>query len=88
MIFTEEEACNRWCPHARQLGQAGGAWISGFNRIDRGDIPACIATSCMAWRWYDPAQPLRDIDLVTSDVVDLQPRRGYCGLSGRPEHGD
>ena len=89
MLVTVDDAVQRWCPHARQLDihQSPSATsklvISGYNRVDGGNIPSCIASSCMAWRFYDP--PLvRDIDLVTSDVVEVKPRRGYCGLSGKP----
>ncbi len=32
----------------------------------------CDASKCMAWRWHD-------------DGSDEQPRRGYCGLAGKPE---
>lgn len=92
MIFSENEAVRRWCPHSRSLSMQSddkiGVLISGYNQHDGGDMHACISTACMAWRWYDPPPGPLDIDLVTSDVVDLPPRRGYCGLSGRPEHGD
>lgn len=88
MLLTEEEAKKRWCPLSRQIAiTQQNAITPAFNRIPQGDIPACIATSCMSWRWYDPKQ-IRDIDLVTSDVVDLKPRRGYCGAFGHPEHED
>jgi hypothetical protein len=32
---------------------------------------ACHGSACVAWRWYD-------------DGSDEQPRRGYCGLAGKP----
>lgn len=32
----------------------------------------CKASGCAAWRWYDGGS-------------DEQPRRGYCGLAGKPE---
>lgn len=92
MFVTEEQAVGKWCPHARQLDfhkNAGNinTLISGYNRVDGGNIPSCIASSCMSWRWSTPKQ-LRDIDLVTSEVEETGPRRGYCGLSGKPEYGD
>lgn len=91
MIVTEQEAMQRWCPFGRQFdvyqvpGTLGGSPMltPAFNRKPHGDIPACIASSCMAWRWLDP-KGLREIDMVTEDVVDEAPRRGYCGLSGIP----
>jgi hypothetical protein len=65
-----------------------GRLVTGYNRDHpSGNIPACIASHCMAWRLAEPKQ-LKDIDLVTSDVVNLPPRLGYCGLAGKPDHGD
>lgn len=96
MYLTEEEARQRWCPYGhqatlfREYDNRGGyndAAIGGVNRVPQGDVPACLASQCMAWRFATP-KPLRDIDLVTSDVVDQEPRRGYCGAFGTPAHGD
>jgi hypothetical protein len=91
-FITEDQAKNRWCPHARELAvhkDAGnvGRLISGYNRLNGGNVPACLGSLCMAWRFAEEKR-IRDIDLVTSDVVDLTPRVGYCGLSGKPEYGD
>lgn len=92
MLLSEEEAKLRWCPLSRSvglvtLGSQQGV-VSGWNRDHpSGNIPACIASSCMAWRWGEP-KVLRDIDLVTSDVVDATPRRGYCGAFGSPSQED
>lgn len=90
MILSEEEAKKRWCPQARELDWHKDAGnidrkISGYNRNKNGNIPACIASYCMVWRWAE-AKKLRDIDLVTSDVQDLPPRTGYCGIAGKPEY--
>lgn len=90
MLLTEEQAKSKWCPLSRELAgiqNAQGTAMGSFNRHPNSNIPACITTSCMSWRWATPKQ-VRDIDLVTSDVVDLEPRRGYCGAFGRPEHED
>lgn len=91
MFLTEIEAMQRWCPQARSVGwvtTAGFSQAVSYNRDHpSGNIPACIASSCMAWRWAE-AKKLRDIDLVTSDVVDIPSRTGYCGLAGLPQHGD
>jgi hypothetical protein len=88
-MWTETEARSRWCPFARSVRQipVGGSQIAimAHNRDNPdGNIPACIASSCMAWRWLTP-KVLRDIDLVTSDVVEEKPRLGYCGLAGKPQ---
>lgn len=91
MFLTEEEARRKWCPYGMQPIAGYGQMPSGIttqpyvvsaNRA-QGDVPACLASQCMAWRWADPKQ-LREIDMVTADVVDEQPRRGYCGAFGRP----
>jgi hypothetical protein len=97
MLLTEQEARLRWCPLARSLWanevHLGGpshqyVGAAGVNRdTPNGNIPACIASSCMAWRFQD-AKQVRDIDLVTSDVVDEIPRRGYCGAFGPVTQGD
>lgn len=88
MILSEEEARVRWCPQARSVG-----WMNTSNTATAiasnrdhpsGNMPACIASSCAFWRWAEEKK-IRDIDLVTSDVVDLPPRRGFCGIAGKPE---
>lgn len=95
MILTEEEAKGRWCPQARSLGVVN-EWVNATSSVNSiqvvsnrdhpsGNMPACIASSCMFWRWSEEKK-IRDIDLVTSDVVDLPPRRGYCGIGGKPEY--
>lgn len=90
MILTEEEAKQRWCPQARSVGSVLDAGNTnrihaGYNRDHpSGNMPACIASSCLFWRWAEEKK-IRDIDLVTSDVVDLPPRRGFCGIAGKPE---
>lgn len=91
MLLTEEEARRKWCPLARSLfisRTSDGMGAAGANRdMPDGMIPSCLASTCMAWRWLDPKK-IRDIDLVTSDVVDEQPRRGYCGSFGQIHHGE
>jgi hypothetical protein len=94
MFMSEDEAHRKWCPFARSIGkleiQDGmyRATAVPYNRDHpSGQIPSCIASSCSAWRWAEP-KVIRDIDLVTSDVVQSRPRLGYCGLSGKPEYGE
>lgn len=58
--MTEEEAVKKYCPHS---SDSAGAWSK------------CIASSCMAWRRYEP-------------FGSVEPERstsGFCGLAGRPE---
>jgi hypothetical protein len=92
MILTEAEARLHWCPFARSAsaisvpgtGSTPMQAYTGHNRDNPdGQMPACVASSCMAWRWSGE-KPLLDIDLVTSEVVKEAPRTGYCGLAGRP----
>lgn len=100
MFLTEDEARKRWCPLGRQYEitqlpashTATGYWMAGssavspaFNRKAAGDVPACIASSCMAWRFASP-QKIREIDMVTGEIEEAQPRKGYCGAFGRPEY--
>ena len=86
---TEEEAQKHWCPEAR-------VWAAdGANRGQRhGDITMgslCIASKCMAWRWWGyhdvmggfiPFQMAEGKPPEGGDGVWL--RTGYCGKAGRP----
>jgi hypothetical protein len=95
--YTEDEARGKWCPFARSVAPVDYGYrdrvgnpilqAAPHNRDNpNGSIPACIASSCMAWRW-ESEKPLKDIDLVNSEVVEIKPRLGYCGLCGKPEWG-
>jgi len=73
-MYTEDEAREKWCPHARMLESYGER--ASYNRAvspSGGDEEAstkCIGSACMAWRWKPGDN-----------------RRGYCGLSGSPYMG-
>ena len=75
MRLTEEDARTKWCPHVR---------INGFNRdLNQDAYPLCIASNCMAWRWYisnfvGPGSPSDRSFTAT----------GFCGLSGQPKWKD
>lgn len=91
MLLTEEDARMRWCPFAVSANPipVGPLYqVTGHNRDHpSGNIPACIASSCMAWRW-NSEKAFREIDLVTSDVIkeeEVKPRLGFCGLARKPE---
>lgn len=91
MFLTEDEALGKWCPFGRQpftCSNSGSIAAAAINRQPRGEVPSCLGAVCMAWRWEKPKPPIREIDLVTSDIVDAPPRRGYCGAFGRPDNGD
>lgn len=42
--MTEEEARKKWCPAYRVS--------SGGYQDNRKDVGRCLASGCMAWRWY------------------------------------
>ncbi len=76
MMYTEEQARERWCPAARAVtweyqnvkqGRAGT-----FNRpfesgLSEPEDCRCIASDCMWWRWEDGNVAI-----------------GYCGQAGKP----
>lgn len=49
---------------------------------------ACIASHCMAWRWYHEPDTagMSPEDLQTARPIRMKKERGYCGLAGEP-HG-
>jgi hypothetical protein len=53
-MMTEADAKQRWCPFARSpISDDDGA--AAVNRKLRGDPDLgclCLASGCMAWRWY------------------------------------
>lgn len=80
-MHTETEAKTKWCPFR------GGGQVSE-------DQTHCLASGCMAWRWAkDSVWQYRDGIIL---ITDRKPqdytmrgggwvRRGFCGLSGKPE---
>jgi hypothetical protein len=66
MLLTEDAAREKWCPFARD--DSGG---DNPCTVNRPNYPAyqvrCIASDCMAWRWYDE---------------NTHNRYGLCGLAG------
>jgi len=84
MALTEEEAKSKWCPYSRVtspgdgtervlLGAPSGDAFARFHGV----TGACIASRCMAWRWYLP-----DGYAVYGDKPGGV-QNGYCGISGR-----
>jgi hypothetical protein len=45
--YTEREAAEKWCPHARNL-------FAGNTDV-KGPLCTCIGSRCMQWRWLDDA---------------------------------
>ena len=62
MITTEKEAKEKTCYRTlAPIAVADAPWHSPG---------PCIASECMAWRWFDPKPH--------------EGRRGYCGAAGKP----
>ena len=93
-MYTEDEAKQKWCPKARvadyNAADKNSPVLAATNRhagvkTGKDGKPRilrknamCIASQCMAWRWG------RLTRLGTDRVID--PRQGYCGAFGKPEH--
>jgi hypothetical protein len=76
--MTEDEAANKWCPHARKYSSSGS-----FNRTDTNTNPGgtnCAGSKCMAWRWVK--DPLIEFVANGKPVPDYKGEHGYCGLAG------
>lgn len=77
MTLTEEEAKTKRCqegfgppfydPGLQSVGMAA-TWAAAVQSPSH-----CIASGCMAWRWFDN----------TDDQAITEPR-GYCGKAGQP----
>lgn len=87
MNLTEEDAKTRRC----QMSYAGTSRTAPVN---------CIASSCMAWRWFRGPQPdypgMRLGDRITANGIEptyddrsahpATPAIGYCGMAGIGYH--
>lgn len=83
MICTEQEAKETACCKER-------AYLENGKLV----TPACLASGCMAWRWflspgYGPLRQLNDGDCLMGngeivDAKDIPALHGHCGLAGRP----
>lgn len=68
--MTEDEAKTKWCPFARI---SDGEPPTSVNRPEPyGDVPHCLGSGCMAWRWEVP------------DPATYKSAPGFCGLAGKP----
>jgi hypothetical protein len=93
-MHTEEQARTKWCPHVRV---SDGSWNRkwSLNTDGKGQERArCIASECMAWRWFDDVtddgtacnhKPTAKAPRVSEPPPamgrPLAERRGYCGLA-------
>jgi hypothetical protein len=85
MMVTESEAKKRWCPMDRHVSPAA--------KCATNTNCGCVASNCMMWRWepqklyhqkIKEARKVND-EMDISEVQDLIPRMGYCGLAGKQE---
>jgi len=61
--MTEDQARQKWCPFGDDR----------IGLIDSDPPSLCIASDCMAWRWYDVPMDTK------TRPEDLH---GFCGLAG------
>lgn len=79
MLLTEEQAKEKWCPNTR-VSSPHGTWNVS---IRRESVPhtRCIASQCMAWRFY--------VEPIYGDaggyMGQRQTDKGYCGAFGVPK---
>lgn len=72
MIVTEEQARKLRCCGPVNPGEADDYVMGGLH---------CIASQCMAWRWFDQRYDYGDKQM-NADMA--RQRRGYCGLARQP----
>ena len=77
--MTEEEAKTKWCPHARIPSGEPAVAVNRPEPYDN-DVPHCLGSFCMAWRWLHKA----GTDENDQPNYYAGPWQGYCGLAGRP----
>lgn len=82
MYLTEEEANTKWC--FKSIDEEGNGSFNRFSpaphkETDEPRFPLscrCIASRCMAWRWFVD-------DGVTRRIPDPI-GKGFCGLAEKP----
>jgi hypothetical protein len=67
--MTEQEAKTKWCPMVKRVKS---------EVIDSRNLPYCIASACMMWRWSQKGA------WVNGTWTNDYPVEGYCGLAGKP----
>ncbi len=81
MILTEEQARQKWCPHAR-FQQSN---LAGYTAGNETEGAKCQGSCCMSWRW-DHSYFVSESKggNYPADDSNLGKQRGYCGLAGKP----
>lgn len=86
--MTEDKAKTKWCPMLSRGHIANRSSVGGV----REDL-SCIGSECMAWRWTNSPERIKEHKLLNKKGVG-QPGRenkpwpeeqpaGYCGLAGK-----
>jgi hypothetical protein len=85
MLLTEEDARRELCPHITYCINERSVIQDRASAIYQHQN--CQASDCrMAWRWGEPSVMYRPLAApVETMAVATLPRRGYCGISGKPE---
>ena len=89
MLLTAEEAKNKWCPMARQIGNRD-APVAPHNR-SAANWECCVGAACMAWRWGlfgddgTGQNGPKDYTSAQKCVWAPIPLKGYCGAFGKVE---
>jgi len=81
MLLTEQKAKERWCPFVRFTEGCDDAAANRWEETVNPERCRCIASQCMAWRWFD-GEFTNEPEHVRRPLTDQ--RRGYCGLAGEP----
>jgi len=94
--MTEAEAKTKWCPFM-QIGLTDVRFATNRGHVlqqNEKTTLKCIGSECMAWRWTNSPERIKEHELLNKKGVG-QPGRenkpwpegqpaGYCGLAGKP----
>lgn len=77
MSHTEQEAREKWCPHARVVNSAhmaGNRAPFDTDYSERKAFACCIASDCMAWRWVNDGFEYATTRNLTDDQEQMAKR--------------
>ena len=86
-MHTEEEAKEKFCPLTSLIFSTGEVEIITNKKPD-----CCIVAECMMWRWEEQGLWFDRLDIALIEAPEMSlrerqemlPRKGYCGLGGKP----